>query len=194
VIAALADVWNSLGTFQAQIVAFVLTTIGGIIAYLLRPKVKLIWGRANNSFHVLRPTEQQIVNVYCEKLYVQNLGSKPAEKVEVVLSGAPSEFTIYPPRTYEKKLIENGQLSIAVPYIAPHELVIIDTIHVNNRTAEIVSVHCPEALGFRVEFWVLRKFRPRFYFILSLLTGLGTFYSVQILIRALAYLFLDRAP
>jgi hypothetical protein len=188
----IAAIWNSIGSFQPQILAFVLTTLGGVIAYALRPKVKLIWGRANNSFHTLRPAEQQTVNVYCEKLYVQNLGSKSAEHVEIILSGVPSELAIYPPRQYERKGIENGQLLIALPYIAPRELVIVDTIHVNSPTAEIVSVHCPEAVGFRVEFWVLRRLRPRYYFGVALLVGLGFFYTTQLLITALAHLFLDR--
>jgi hypothetical protein len=189
---AIAEIWKSLGPFQPQLLAFVLTTAGGITAYLLRSKVKLIWGRANNSFHVLRPTEQQPVNVYCEKLYVQNLGSKSAEKVEIILSSVPSELSIFPPRQYERKAIENGQLLIALPFIAPRELVIFDTIHVDSSTAEIISVHCPEAVGFRVDFWVLRKFRPRYYFTLTLFTGLGIFYATQVFIRLLAFLFLDR--
>ena len=180
----ITNIWNSLGSSQAQILAFALTTLGGLVAYLLRPKVKLIFGRANNSFHSLRPDPQQpAVSVYCEKLYVQNTGKKSAEKVEVVLTGEPSEISIFPPRQYERKVIESGNLLIALPYIAPRELVILDTIHVNSRTAEILSVHCPEAVGSRKDFWVQRHYAPSIYFVVALIMGLGIFYSMQLVIR-----------
>lgn len=181
------SVWLALSPFQSQVIAFFLTLVGTLLAYAFRARVKLVYGFTNNSFHQLK-ADQGPVNVFCEKHYVQNVGKKPAENVEVVFSCSPSELTIFPPRTFEKKSGPDGQMMLAIPYLSPRELIIIDTIHVNSRTAELRAVHCPESVGKRVEFWVQRKYRRSFYLFWSAMALLGLFYAVQLMISVVAVL------
>ncbi|EKS34741.1 hypothetical protein [Afipia broomeae] len=184
-IAFAEKVWLTLSPFQPQILAFAFTLAGTLIAYLLRARVKLIYGFANNSFHQLKADQGPVV-VFCEKHYVQNAGKKPAEKVEIVFSCKPSEITVYPPRSFEQTDGPDGQMMLAIPYLSPGELVIIDTIHVNSRTAELRAVHCPENVGKRVEFWVQRKFGRLFNLFWIAMAFLGLFYAIQLLIALIA--------
>jgi len=170
-------VWAALSPFQSQIIAFALTLAAALLTYFFRAKVKLIYGFTNNSFHQLK-TETGPVNVFCEKHYVQNIGKKPAENVEVVFST----------RSFEKKNGPDGQLILAIPYLSPNELIIIDTIHVNSRTAELRAVHCPENSGKRVEFWVQRKLRRSHYIFWVIASLLGIFYAAQLLVSIVAAL------
>jgi hypothetical protein len=178
-------VWIALSPIQPQILAFILTLVGALLTYLFRARVKLIYGHTNNSFHELQ-TDTGPVRIYCEKHYIQNAGKKSAERIEVAFSCSPSELSIFPPRSFEKKDGPDGQMMLEIPYLAPNELIIVDTIHVNSRTAELRAVHCPENVGRRVEFWVQRRYRPNFYRLGLLVLLLGLFYSVQLLIQIIA--------
>lgn len=180
-------IWLALSPFQSQVLAFILTTTATLAAYLFRARVKLIYGFTNNSFHTLK-ADQGPVNVFCEKHYVQNAGRNPAEKVEIVFSCAPSEWTIFPPRSFDRKDGPDAQMILTVPYLAPGELIIIDTIHVNSRTAELRAVHCPESVGKRVEFWVQRKYRRAIYLFSAAMALLGLFYAIQLLVSLTAVL------
>ena len=140
-ISSIARDWDALGPFQAQVIAFVLTTLGCICTYLFRGKVKF-WGRANNSFHVLKTGEQQTKNVYCEMLYVQNVWRKSADNVEAVLTGVPSEISLY-----ERKIIENSRLLIAQPFIASRELVITSIVQLLKFFQYVVQTLSVSALN-----------------------------------------------
>ncbi|WP_439923783.1 hypothetical protein [Nitrobacter sp. JJSN] len=183
----LGKLWLSLNPFQPQILAFLLTIIGSVAAYFFRARVKLIYGHPNNSFHSLT-TDTGPVNVFCEKHYVQNVGRKPAEKIEIAFSCTPSGITVFPPRSFEQSTGSDGLMMLAIPYLAPGELIIIDTIHVNSRTAELRAVHCPENVGRRVNFWVLRRFSATFNRFWLAAVILGVFYAVQLAISMVAYL------
>jgi hypothetical protein len=183
----LGKFWLSLSPFQPQVLAFLLTVAGSLAAYFFRARVKLIYGHPNNSFHSLTG-DAGPVNIFCEKHYVQNIGRKPAEKIEIAFSCAPSGITVFPPRSFQQSTESDGRMMLAIPYLAPGELIIIDTIHVNSRTAELRAVHCPENVGRRVDFWVLRKFRPNFYRFWLAVSALGVFYAVQLAIRVVASL------
>jgi hypothetical protein len=180
-------IWFSFSPLQPQVLAFILTTLGALLTYFFRARVKLIYGFANNSFHQLKADAGPVI-VSCEKHYLQNVGKKPAEKVEVVFSCAPSEITVFPARSFEKKNGPDGQLVLAIPYITPGELIIIDTIHINSRKAELQAVHCPENVGRCVQFWVQRRFRRGVYLFVAALILLGAFYTLQLLISLTAVL------
>jgi hypothetical protein len=178
--------WTAANQFQPQFIAFGLTAVAAFVTYLSRAKVKLIYGRANNSFHKIAQKDGFIA-VYSEKHYIQNVGRKPAERVDVIFSNSPSELAVYPPSEYEKGTTPEGNYIIKLPYISPRQLFIIDTLHINQQTAEIVSVKCPEQMGKRVEFWVQRKFSSLIYFITAVTILFGFYYFVELVVRFMIY-------
>ena len=175
---------SRLDTAFPQIIAFCLTSASALAVYWLRPRVNLIYGRANNSLHTLRGTDTP-AQVYCEKLYIQNVGKKPAEKVDVMLNGTPSEFTVFPPCNFHQQVDSDGNLILSLPFIAARELIIIDTIHINKRAAEILSVRCPERVGKQVNFWVQKKPSKAVMIAIACIMLLGVFFLFQIVVGIL---------
>ena len=166
----------------APIISVLLTAVISTVAYAFRPKVKIIWGRANNSYNTLR-TDNSQTGVYCEKHYVQNTGRKPATDVEFVYHHAPTEIGIWQARDYAKKQTPEGHFMITIPRIAPRELVIIDSIYINLITADVISVKNGEAVGKRVNFVVNRQFGRLMQALFLLLFFGGIAFYLTILIR-----------
>lgn len=178
----LSAFWGAVSQFQPQLIAFGLTVIATIITFLSRAKVKLIYGRANNSFHKIAQKDGFIA-VYSEKHYVQNTGRKPAERVDIIFSNSPSELSLYPPSEYDKSNTPDGNFILKLPYISPRQLCIIDTLHLNQPTAEILSVRCPDQTGKKVDFWIQRRFSQYTNFLIATVMLFGSYYIIELLVR-----------
>ena len=176
------QLWTNLAEYHTLIVSTLITLLGVAISALLRARVKLIWGQANNSYHLLKGDK---INdgVYCEKHYLQNVGRKPATNVEFIYQSAPTEISIWQARAYEKKLTPEGQFMVTIPQIAPKELVIIDSIYVNRPVADIISVKNGETIGKRVNFIVNRKVSKPFMTLLVMLLFVGTVYLISLVVK-----------
>ena len=184
----LGSLWNSVAPFQTQLVSLALSLIGLFVVWLCRARVKLIYGRANNSLNnVSVPSSensQQSTNteIYVEKFFLQNVGRKPATDVEFVLSNIPTDINIYQPREAEFIKVGKGDCMIKIPRVAPSELVIIDCVYINMRAAFITSVKCSEVLGKEVPFQTIRKFPKLVEYALSIGLILGIAFIAQVLI------------
>ena len=176
------QLWTNLAEYHVVILSTLLTLLGAGISALLRPKVKLIWGQANNSYHLLKG-ETRNDGVYCEKHYLQNVGRKPAIGVEFIYQHAPTEISIWQARAYEKKLTPEGQFMITIPQIAPKELVIIDSIYVNQLASDVVSVKNGETIGKRVNFIVNRRMSNWFNALLFVLLFIGAAFLISLVVR-----------
>ncbi|ETD83884.1 hypothetical protein ACTTAF_16310 [Rhodobacter capsulatus] len=161
----LAQYFEAFSPFNDQIKGLGFSLLLALIMYLFRARVKLIYGRANNSLNIVPVPEvgptpnlpSQSTEVYVEKFFLQNLGRSPATNVEFVLSDFPNDVRVWEPRDVEYKNVERGHCLIKIPQIAPGELVVIDAVYLNKRAAFVASVKCAEAIAKPVEFWTLRK-------------------------------------
>ena len=178
----ISQIWADLAEYHVVIVSTAITLLLAGITALLRPKVKLIWGQANNSYHLLKG-EKSNDAVYCEKHYLQNLGRKTAIGVEFIYHHAPTEVSVWQARAYDKKLTPEGQFMITIPQIAPKELVIIDSIYVNKVQADIVSVKNGDSIGRGVNFVVNRRLSKWFLALLWALLFMGAVSLVSLVIR-----------
>jgi len=189
--------WSWVEPFRGEVVAFILTLLGIWIGRLLRPKVKLIWGRSNNSLHFVptevpaeekKDTEITDVQIYAEKYFLQNNGKKPATNVEFVLSHTPNNLSIWQSRQYKKSLNPEGNLVVSIPSIAPLELIIIDTVYINRQAATVESVECSEVLGKEVSFFTQRKFGKFTLSLVAISMALGAYYSLFLVYSIISYL------
>ena len=184
----LESLWNSFGPFQTQLVSLALSLLSLFVLWLFKARVKLIYGKANNSLNrVSVPSSESsqqstYTEIYVEKFFLQNVGRKPATDVEFVLSNFPTDINIYQPREAEFKQVGKGDCMIKIPKIAPSELVIIDCVYINMHAAYITSVKCTEVLGKEVPFQTIRKY-PKFVEY-ALLVGLilGIAFIAQVII------------
>jgi hypothetical protein len=160
----MTSIWAVLEPIHSNIYGLAFTLFGAILFYLLRARVRLTYGRANNSRNVVfvpnadddsKSTESEI---YVEKFFLKNSGRKVASDVDFVLSSFPTDISIFEPRDSEIKLIEKGHCLVKIPKISPGELVIIDCLYVNRRAAWVSSVKCLECMGREVPFQTVRLF------------------------------------
>jgi hypothetical protein len=181
-------IWEVLAPVQDQIYGLVFTLLAVFVLWLFRSKVKLVYGRANNSInHVTLPNPDDEANpntleIYTEKFFLQNVGRSPATDVEFVLGDWPSDVNVWQPRDVEFKNISKGNCLIRIPRVAPHELVIIDCVYLNKRAAQVTSVKCAEAMGREVAFATNKAMPPWFNWTASVLFILGIAFVVQLLI------------
>jgi len=176
----LLPIQQLLSPFSGELIAFGLTLFATMIAGLLRPKVKLIWGRSNNSLHMV-PAGEKRVEIYAEKFYLQNTGRKPATEVEFVLSSKPNDLSVWQPRQYKEETTPNGDVVVTLPFIAPGELVIIDTVYIDARAASVVSVKCAETLAKQVPFVTQRRFGTFVMVLTAILMLSGAAFLLRIL-------------
>jgi len=186
-VTSLEELWRLLSEVQTNVVGLGFTLAATLIIYMFRSKVKLIYGRANNSRNVVftphdHDSAQSNANeIYVEKFFLQNVGRKTATRVEFVLSSTPNDISIFEPRESEIKMVEKGNCLIKIPQIAPNELVIIDCLYINQRSAWISSVKCAECLASEVEFWTVRRFSNFVNWSAAVLIILGIAFIAQTL-------------
>ncbi|UYQ72028.1 hypothetical protein OF122_18650 [Pelagibacterium flavum] len=182
----IAENWTHIAPLFAVALAWILSRY-----FTAAPKLK--YGRANNSFHSLALPEDNRANIYCEKLYFQNIGGKAATNVQISFRNAPTDISTYPPLQYETAQGKDGHFFLMIPSIAPKELIIIDTIHVNAPTAEIIAVRCSEGSGKEVPFWVLRRYGRIATFLVFGTMLLGAYYALVLLFQFFAAVFVSQA-
>ncbi|MEL6799653.1 MAG: hypothetical protein AAFO80_07220 [Pseudomonadota bacterium] len=183
--AQLKALWDFLEPLHHEIFGLAFTLVAALLLWSFRSRVRLIYGRANNSLnHVSLPNPEDEnshnhIEVYVEKFFVQNSGRRTATNVEFILSAFPTDVSVWEPREVSYKPVEKGNCLIAIPQIAPGELVIIDCVYLNMRAARITSVKCAEALGKEVNFGTFRRFPGWFNFTAVALMLLGVAFVAQ---------------
>lgn len=174
-----AQIWSE---FSSEIISGSITCALALAVYYLRPRVSLIWGQVNKSWHSI-PVEEGNVPVISEKNFVQNMGRAPATDVEIVYDNEPTKLLVFPQRNYKTSKNPDGAHIITIPYIAPKELITLDGIFVNVNVGQILSVKCKEREGKLVTFFVVRKMPNWFYRILWILLFAGTAFFIGTLIK-----------
>lgn len=188
------DFLNSDFALKGEFLGLLFSLLSAGVLALFRPRVRLIFGRANNSLnHVSVPDpsdaeQSNTFEIYAEKFFLQNTGKKPATDVEFVLSSWPTDINVWQPRSSEFLQVGKGLCMIAIPRIAPGELVILDCVYVNQTAARIESVKCGEALGKEVPFQTVRRFSRsvELAFLGSLLLGLA--FLIQVVLTLMGVL------
>ncbi len=185
----LTDFWEVLTPIHQEVVGLAFTLFGALVLFIFRPKVKLIFGRANNSLNSITVPDQheegehRTTEIYVEKFFLQNTGRVAATNVEFVLSEFPADIRIWQPRDSEIKLVEKSNCFIRIPQVAPQELVVIDCVYLNQLAASVVSVKCAEALGKEVSFFTVRRFSQKVYAAMWTLLAFGVAFILQMVFK-----------
>lgn len=106
-----------MGPLQGYLLSAGFTLIFSYVIWLFRSRVKLLYGRANNSinyFHPNLPDDEagQAVEVYVEKFFLLNRGRQVATNVEFVLSHFPNAVQVWQPRDEKYKNVSGGNCLI----------------------------------------------------------------------------------
>ena len=185
-IEAILAVWGKLGAFQEFVSAVGLALVTAFALWLFRAKVKLVWGSTSANFHQFKLSEEgNLISIWTEKFFIQNLGRKAASRVEIVFSERLTSYNLWPPRDHSAKVLENGEFVIAVPSVAPRELLIVDMIDIDSRSPKLLSVNCPDALTQPVSFMVTRQFGNLINAFIAYLMLAGLVGSIYLALRLL---------
>ena len=174
-----------LKAYDAQAIAFMISIILFLIKGWLDPKVKIIWGKANGSFHLLPNENSGNSNtaIYTEKFFVKNSGKKPSSQIELVFNSKPNQVSIFPEQSVITKDINNGKYAMEVPYIAPKGMVIIDTVCLNGKDGKLNQVNCKDVVSKQVQFIVNQKYSKWFNLSIVGLTFIGFAAVIYSLLR-----------
>ena len=171
--------------FAGEIIGVLSALVSAFVLYLFRPRVKLIFGRANNSRNVLEFGGQEgtpsHTEIYVEKFFLQNVGKVPATNVEFVLSNRPTDVAVWQPRDVRYLTVEKQNFMICIPQIAPQEMVVLDFVYVNQPASFVVSVKCAETLATEVRFQTVRQYPSFVNAIVAVLLFLGLTFIFQLI-------------
>ncbi|WP_229804841.1 hypothetical protein [Neogemmobacter tilapiae] len=173
--------WELLGPAHNFLYSIILSLATALIFWLFKPRVKIIWGRTSVNYHNFNIDEDSPVHVSTQKFFVQNVGKKGANTIEIFFSSPPTSYNIWPPREHRTSLVIGDHFSISVPFLAPGELIIVDTVDIDTSNPNILSVNCADVVSKQVEFVAQRQFGKLFnsFAIYLFFAGVvGTIYAI----------------
>ncbi len=180
----LQDLWVYFEPIHELLLAVSIALIITYVRWLFRAKVEIIWGSTSLSYHNFKLTEDGApIAVSTEKLYVQNVGKKPASNIELILTDIPTSYTLWSPRDHQSKAMAGGGFSITVPSLASSELLIVDVIDIDSRNPKLLSVNCPDAIPKVVQYEAQRQFGKYLEAIAAFLMFVGLIACIYVVLK-----------
>jgi hypothetical protein len=119
-----------MGNLAGYIATIVVSVIAGAILYRLKqrldPTAKLYW--AHTHAFAFGPSPQILITT--RSVLIENNGRAAAEGVEVIHTGRPQHFQIYPPRQHTETTLPDGHHVIVLGKLAPKERVTLELLAV----------------------------------------------------------------
>lgn len=114
----------NLADIHPAIISLVITVAAGIILRLLQPKSRIIWSEPNGFTYLLdRPAEQGggTFTVHTKTVFVQNVGKKFSEGVEVIFNWEPQYYNIWPALPHETETMPDKRFVLRAKTLGPKE-------------------------------------------------------------------------
>jgi hypothetical protein len=181
------------------IITYVVTFVGGYLSRYVEPRAKLVhWFPGWVTFAVPLPAPPAVpgsaaagpnnVNVSTHTLTVQNVGWRPASRVEILHGQAPQLFRFVPPVNFTQGVTPAGEHVITIESLAPREWVTLHVLTVGNfpPLRSVRSVEGPSTqVTTRQTFVIPRARRHVFQVLLVLGAATAIYWLWRIGVRAL---------
>lgn len=146
-------------TYAKEIVALMIPFITWMLNSSQRGEAKLVRGvRHAHTFLVSQPLlDAKGVQVASNQLahtasvVVQNVGRKPATKIELVFNFKPMCINFWPLRNKTEMPQEDGRHVILFESLAPGEAVIFELLSVNSELPGLANVRCDQGVATEVK-------------------------------------------
>jgi hypothetical protein len=145
----------------STVFAFLLTSIGAITAYLMRPRVKLLWAQTSIFSHRMHPNTDKEFLINTASYIVTNRGRAPANEVEFVLNYKVDELSIWNQRQYTIEINPEGRQIVKFASVAPKEIINVNLINIGKSLPAVLNLRNAERVGKMVEVYPQQKF-PRY--------------------------------
>jgi hypothetical protein len=148
--AARGNWWIDMDESLKVIVTYLVTFIGGYLSRYLEPRARLVhWFPGWVTFPVTPPAQPgtatpAVVNISTHTLTIQNIGWRPATRVEIVHGQAPQLFRLTPQMHYTVDLTPSGEHVIRIDALARREWVAIQVLTVASSFPPLRSVRSTE--------------------------------------------------
>ena len=136
-------------------------------------------------------TKTAVKLVEVTSLNFRNSGRAPASDVEIVLNYKPHHINFFPQRTHEVRISPDGRYILAMPSLAPKEILLMDLLCVGGENPIIVNFRCKEQVAKQIETISQIKYPKYVNYIAATLMFLGVAAAIYILISILQVLVLD---
>jgi hypothetical protein len=154
--------WELLQPYSTQLVAAALAGILTLTAYLLQPRVKLVWGLSHGYAHAVNVQSPGGQNtpllVHTATHLIANLGRKTATQVEVTFNYPPGSFEVWPQRQFSVSNNPNGRFVVHFDSLAPKERLSLNLLVVGVDAPPLLSVRCNEAAGKQIPLAPMRLY------------------------------------
>jgi hypothetical protein len=186
------ETWLLKTAQSPEIISVVLTALLAGIARFLQPSTKLLWGASHGFTFLLPPQGTPPGNptpLETGTVFIQNMGRKPAENIEVVLNFRPQHFQIWPALNYEAILAAENHFVIKIENLGPREHTTLEMLSANANLPATLRVRSPLGDAKKVPFAPMRVMPTWFNrgVVLLLLFGLlATIYLVILFIKFVA--------
>ena len=149
----ISKAWQSAEPYLPQIVS-IITIFGAFLAaikFLWKPKVNLIYGMEAPRGYEFSYKNYNI-NIICQRLYIENIGKKSGENIEIIFDSESSDLKIRPPCKFEIYKDKKDVFVIKIECLAPKSIVNIDIINLNINVSRLVSISNKETTINRVSY------------------------------------------
>jgi hypothetical protein len=160
----------------STVLAFALTSVGATLAYLLRPRVKLLWAQGNIFAHRMHPNTDKEFLINTGSYIVINRGRVPAKDVEFVLNFKVDEISVWPQRQYTVEMNPEGRQIVRFATFAPKEIATVNIINMGKALPKVLNVRNAESVGRMIEVYPQQRLPKYFTITIWFLLIFGIFF------------------
>lgn len=188
-------------TYAKELIALLVPVITGIINWLFRSSVRLIYSTPHGfTFLVQQPlidpqgtVIKQTQTVHTRSYFFQNGGRGTAHHVEIVFNWKPPFMNIWPSRHYEEKTEVDSRYVLFFDSLAPRENFGLELLSINQDLPDLITVRCDEGMGRKVTMYPQQVLANWIIVTLRALLFVGFVSSIYLVIVLLQWLVL-RTP
>lgn len=176
-----------------EIVAVFLTAVVGLIARIVQPSARVVWG-TSHGFTFSLPIQDAVTStttttlVHTGTVFVQNTGRKTAEDIEVVFNYRPQHFQVWPSLNYNTAENPEHHFTIKITTLGPRESTTIELLSVSINLPDPLRVRSPLGEAKRVPIAPMRVWPGWFNRTIFLLLVLGIFGFLYLLVRLIEFI------
>ena len=142
----------------STILAFALTSVGSLVAYLMRPRVKLLWAQTSIFSHRMHPNTDKEFLINTASYVITNRGRATAKDVEFVLNYKVDEISVWAQRQYSIEMNPEGRQIVKFASLAPKEITNVNLINIGTALPAILNVRNAESIGRVIEVYPQQRF------------------------------------
>ena len=169
-----------------EIISYIATglvlLVVGYLLQFLEARPRLLWYTTPDFQFVIKGAQGNRFPVNTGGVFIQNVGRKKAENVEIVLSFQPETFQLQPPMSFDETKMKNGQFIIRLPSLGPKETVALQVLYYD-KAPQLQQIRSDAGPAKHVPVWLQRKFPKWAQGVVAVLMLLGLAVLAYVVIK-----------